>query len=279
MWPSSYSLRPLAALSCAALLSGCASTLSVDEERDLGAELDAEVRSEVILEPDPVVVKYVQKIGNEIVRAAPPQPYQFRFKVVDDDEINAFAGPAGYVYVHTAILKKARNVSEVAGVVAHEIGHVVMRHVAQNYNRAQNANRLKEAGVVATTLLMPAGAVANLANLGGGLAAMAYVNSFGREAEREADAFAVETLPKAGYDPEGLVTFFQTIQREYGNSDLSFLESHPAPSDRIEAASKLIQAESLPPELREDDGGELEIIQRRIELLEQERAHYRKLQH
>jgi len=87
MWPSCYSLRFWGAFSCAALLLGCASTLSVDEERDLGAELDAEVRSEVILEPDPVVVKYVQKIGNEIVRAAPPQPYQFHFKVVDDDEI------------------------------------------------------------------------------------------------------------------------------------------------------------------------------------------------
>ena len=191
MWPSCYSQRPWAVLSCAVLLLGCASALSVDEERDLGAELDTEIRSEVILEPDPVVVRYVQKIGNEIVRGAPPQPYRFRFMVVDDDEINAFAGPAGYVYVHTAILKKARDVSEVAGVVAHEIGHVVMRHVAQNYTRAQNANRLKEAGVVATTLLMPVGAVANLANLGGGLVALAYVNSFGREAEREADAFAV----------------------------------------------------------------------------------------
>jgi len=220
----------------------------------------------------------VQKIGNEIVRAAPPQPYQFRFKVVDDDEINAYAGPAGYIYVHTAILKKARNVTEVAGVVAHEVGHVVKRHVAQNYTRAQNANRLKEVGVAATALVA-GGPVANLANLGGGLAAMAYVNSFGREAEREADAFAVEVLPKAGYDPEGLVTFFQTIQREYGDQGSLFLESHPAPSDRIEAATKLIAAQSLPADLREDDGGELEIIQRRIQLLEQERSHYRRARH
>jgi predicted Zn-dependent protease len=246
----------------------------VDEERSLGAELDAEVRSQVILEPDPVVVRYVQQIGNQIVRAAPAQPYPFHFKVVDDDEINAFAGPAGYVYVHTAILKKARNVSEVAGVVAHEVGHVVRRHIAQNYNRAKNANMLKEAGVVAAALAV-GGPVANLANLGGGLAAMAYVNSFSREAESEADAFAVEVLPKAGYDPHGLVTFFQTIQREYGDGGLSFLESHPAASDRIEATTRRIETESLPPDLREDDGGELEIIQRRLQLLAQERAHRR----
>jgi len=69
------------------------------------------------------------------------------------------------------------------------------------------------------------------------------------------------------------VTFFRTIQREYGNSHLSFLEDHPAPSDRIDAATQQIQGESLPPDLREDDGGELEIIQRRLQLLEQERAH------
>ena len=273
MWPSCYSPRSWVAISCAALVLGCATTLSLEEERDLGAEFDAELRSELVLEPDLLVVRYVQEIGKTIVRAAPPSPYQFRFMVVDDDEINAFAAPAGYVYIHTAILKKARNVSEVAGVVAHEIGHVVLRHVAQNYARAQNANRLKEAGAVATTLLMPAGAVANLANLGGGLAALAYVNSFGRAAEREADSFAVEVLPRAGYDPEGLVTFFRTIQREYGNSHLSFLEDHPAPSDRIDAATQQIQGESLPPDLREDDGGELEIIQRRLQLLEQERAH------
>jgi predicted Zn-dependent protease len=273
MWPSCYSLRFWAAIACAVLVLGCATTLSPEEERNLGAELDAELRSELVLEPDLLVVRYVQEIGKTIVRAAPPSPYQFRFMVVDDDEINAFAAPAGYVYIHTAILKKARNVSEVAGVVAHEIGHVVMRHVAQNYARAQNANRLKEAGAVATTLLVPAGPVASLANLGGGLAALAYVNSFGREAEREADSFAVEVLPRAGYDPEGLVTFFRTIQREYGNSHLSFLEDHPAPSDRIDAATQQIQGESLPPDLREDDGGELEIIQRRLQLLEQERAH------
>ena len=279
MWPSCYSPRSWVAISCAALVLGCATTLSLEEERDLGAEFDAELRSELVLEPDLLVVRYVQNIGKEIVRAAPASPYQFRFLVVDDDEINAFAAPAGYVYIHTAILKKARNVSEVAGVVAHEIGHVVMRHVAQNYARAQNANRLKEAGAVATTLLVPAGPVASLANLGGGLAALAYVNSFGRAAEREADSFAVEVLPRAGYDPEGLVTFFRTIQREYGNSHLSFLEDHPAPSDRIDAATQQIQGESLPPDLREDDGGELEIIQRRLQLLEQERAHRAKRSH
>ncbi len=271
MWPSCSRPSAIGALLLAALLAGCATApLSVDEERQLGADLDRQVRSETTLVRDPVIQAYVERIGNEIVRAAPPQPYAYRFKVVDDDEINAFAGPAGYVYIHTAILKKARNVSEVAGVIAHEVGHVALRHVAQNYNRAKNTDLVYKAGVLATAVLA-GGAAANLASLGGGLAAMAYVNSFGREAEAQADAFAVEVLPKAGYDPEGLVTFFQTIQRQYGDGGLSFLESHPAPSDRIEETSRLIASEDLPPDLRVDDGGQLEIIQRRLQLLQRAR--------
>jgi predicted Zn-dependent protease len=271
MRPSCSRPSAAGALLLAALLAGCATApLSVDEERQLGADLDRQVRSETTLVRDPVIQAYVERIGNDIVRAAPPQPYSYRFKVVDDDEINAFAGPAGYVYIHTAILKKARNVSEVAGVIAHEVGHVALRHVAQNYNRAKNTDLVYKAGVLATAVLA-GGAAANLASLGGGVAAMAYVNSFGREAEEQADAFAVEVLPKAGYDPEGLVTFFQTIQRQYGDGGLSFLESHPAPSDRIEATSRLIASEDLPPDLRVDDGGQLEIIQRRLQLLQRAR--------
>ena len=106
-------------------------------------------------------------------------------------------------------------------------------------------------------------------NLGTGLAAMAYLNSFGREAEMEADAFAVKVLPKAGYDPNGLVTFFQTLTHEAQGRPQApgFLSSHPATADRIEFTQAAIDA--LPPTagLRVNDGGKLEIVQRRIQLL------------
>jgi predicted Zn-dependent protease len=140
------------------LLGGCATPLSVGEERKLGAELDREVRRDSLLVRDEVILGYVERIGREIVAAAGPGAYEYRFRVVDDPEINAFAGPAGYVYVHTAILLKARNVSEVAGVLAHEIGHVALRHVAENYNRARNTGLLYQAGVVAAAVLAGSGA-------------------------------------------------------------------------------------------------------------------------
>ena len=108
---------------------------------------------------------------------------------------------------------------------------------------------------------------AGAANLGGVLAGTAYLNKFGRDAERESDTFAVEVMPKAGYDPIGLVTFFKTLRSETGSGGASFLSSHPATDDRIEETRLLIAA--LPPrsDLRVDDSGRFEIIQRRIRLL------------
>lgn len=274
--------RAIAAAGLAASLgvllgaTGCATPLSVQEERQLGSELDREVRREAVLVRDEVIQAYVERIGQEIVRAMGPTPYAYRFQVIADDEINAFAGPAGWVYVNTGILENARNVSEVAGVVAHEVGHVALRHIANNYNRQRTTGLVYQAGVLAAAMV-GGSAAAGLANLGGGLAAMAYVNSFGREAEREADAFAVEVLPKAGYDPEGLVTFFETLRNETGGgSGADFLSSHPATTDRIEATTALLRAEPLPPDLRVDDGGQLEIIQRRIRLLQSQRRDRRR---
>jgi predicted Zn-dependent protease len=115
-------------------------------------------------------------------------------------------------------------------------------------------------------------AAATVAQLGGGLAGVAYLNSFGREAELEADAFAVEALPRAGYDPTGLVSFFQTLQGESGGTPSDFLSSHPATADR--AAAVRAEIDALPPTqgLRVDDNGRLEIIQRRIELVMGHRA-------
>ncbi len=156
--------------------------------------------------------------------------------------------------------------SELAGVMAHEVGHVAKRHIAQNYNRQRNTGLLHQA-VVLGAGMAGGGNVAGAANLVGGLAGMAYLNTFTREAEAEADAFAVDVMPTAGYDPQGLVSFFQTLKEEGGPSVPEFLSSHPTSQSRIDATSARIRQTPIPPGLRADDGGRLEIIQRRIELL------------
>jgi predicted Zn-dependent protease len=253
------------------LVVGCG-TLTVQEEQALGRQMAGEIRRGLVFLPDRVVERYVRDIGESILRAAGPQPFEYRFYVVEDEDINAFAAPAGHVYVHTQTILAARNASELAGVIAHEIGHVALRHIAQNYNRQRNTGIGYQAAVLAAAVL-GGGAAATAAQLGGGLAAMAYLNSFGREAEMEADVFAVDTLPRAGYDPNGLVTFFETLAQEAGGGHSDFLSSHPATADRAAAARARIAAQPPAQGLVVDDNGRLEIIQRRIELVMGDRSH------
>jgi predicted Zn-dependent protease len=254
-----------AGLALALGLPACA-PLSIPEEQQLGREMSRELRGQLVFVRDPIVNDYVQDLGEEILTAAGRQPFQYHFYVVEDEELNAFAAPAGHIYVHTGTILAARNASELAGVIAHEIGHVAHRHVANNYNRQRNTGILYQTGVLAAWLF-GGGLGASAAQLGGGLAATAYLNQFGREAEMQADAFAVDAMPRANWDPNGLVTFFETLQAEGGPNVPTFLSSHPATEERISAARERIAELSPGGSLRVDDGGKLEIIQRRIEIL------------
>jgi predicted Zn-dependent protease len=254
-----------AALSSALALSLGCGTLSIPEERALGEQVNREVRAEARLVKDRVVWDYVREIGHRIVAASGSQPFTYSFYVVEDDAINAFALPGGYIYIHSETILAARNVAELAGVIAHEVGHVALRHVAKNYRRQQGVGSLYRIGVYAASLL-GGGLAGSAANLGGGLAAAAYLNSYGRDAEREADAFAVEVMPRAGYDPEGLVTFFKTMLSESGGQPPAWLSSHPTTVERIEKTQRMIEETPLPVGLRIHDD-RLPQIQRRIRRL------------
>jgi predicted Zn-dependent protease len=257
--------RAALTLALTALALGCG-TMSVRDERSLGEEFEREARSHFTFLRDRLVRDYVRRIGDSVVEASAPHPFDYTFDVIEDEEINAFAGPGGHIYIHTGTILNSRNVSELAGVIAHEIGHVARRHIAHNYNRQRNTGLAHQAAVVVTSIL--AGSAAGGAvNLFGGLAGMAYVNTFTREAEEEADQFAIEMLPKAGYDPKGMVSFFETMKAEGEVNVPGFLRSHPTTDDRIQAAAAQIRADALPPHLKVHDRGRLEIIQRRIRLL------------
>ncbi|HVN38469.1 MAG TPA: M48 family metallopeptidase [Myxococcota bacterium] len=273
--PGRAARSALAAAALAALLAlpGCGS-LSVQEEQQLGAEMARDARKHLDFVREQVVVGYVEQIGRGLVKAAGPQPFTYHFHVVEDPEVNAFAAPAGYVYVNTGTILAAANASELAGVIAHEVGHVALRHIANNYNKQRGAGILYQLGAVAASIFVP-GPGAAAAQLGGQLAAMGVLNSFSRQAESEADAFAVKVMPVAGWNPEGLVSFFKTLQQQTkgGGRPPEFLSSHPATESRIEATSALIREAKLPEDLRESDGGKLEIIQRRIQILTGHASH------
>lgn len=266
MSPTSCSRRGRAAIAGLLVLAVGCGTLSVSDERKLGEKVERDLRGELQFVRDRVVVDYVDRIGEEIVRASGPQPFRFHFYVVEDEDINAFALPAGYIYIHTGTVLKAANVSELAGVIAHEVGHVAHRHVAENYNKQRAASVGHQILVIGAGILWGR-AGAELANLGGGLAAIAVLNTFTREAERDADAFAVGVLPNAGYDPHGLLTFFETLRQEGGPRPPKFLSSHPPTEERIAATTAALRSWKPRPGLRVDDNGRLEIIQSRVRLL------------
>jgi predicted Zn-dependent protease len=262
--------RRTAALLAAALLAPGCSAITVSEEQQLGYQFEQQARREMPFLRDRLVASYLSEMGQGLVEAAGPQPFAYHFYVVDSDEINAFAGPAGHIYVHTETILRSDDASELAGVLAHEVGHVALRHIAENYNR-QRGTKLGQNLLVLGAAVLGGGAVANATAFGSNLAAMSYLNSFGRDAERESDDFAVEVMAKAGWDPNGLVSFFEMLLQEPHANVPTFLSSHPATDDRIEDTREAIAELPSTAGLRRDDGGKFEIVKRRVELLARRR--------
>ncbi len=255
--------RRLGFVALAITLAACG-TPSIEDEETLGRRAVAEVRQNVLVLHDDVVESYVDAIGQTLVHGAGPQPYEYTFTVVQDEELNAFATFGGNIFVHTGMILRVRNVSELAGVLGHEIGHVVHRHMADNYRRAKQAGMLRNAAVIGSAIggINP-GAVDLLTQFG----TIGLLNTFTREAETQADEFAVELLPRAGYDPDGIVSMFETLTANKQRRPAKFFSSHPASEDRTNATKALIAAKTLPPNLKSDDNGKLEIIQHRVRLL------------
>jgi len=257
------------ALAACLLTSTACGTISVKEEKQLGHQVQRQVREQFTLMRDRVVVNYVRTMGEDLIKAARPSPFEFRFYVVEDESLNAFAVPGGAIYVHTGLILRTKNAAELNGVVAHEIGHVTARHVAKFYNRGRNT------GIVAQILMFAIAFLTGNPNLAQGgqfltdMAATAYLAQYRREDEEEADALGVETLVRGGWDPNAMVSMFETLMEESsGGMRLpQFLLSHPASAQRITSTRKLISSYGSLPPLRLDDGGRLEIIQQRIRLI------------
>jgi predicted Zn-dependent protease len=257
------------ALAACLLTSTACGTLSVKDEKQLGHQVQRQVREQFTLMRDRVVVNYVRTMGEDLIKAARPSPFEFRFYVVEDESLNAFAVPGGAIYVHTGLILRTKNAAELNGVIAHEIGHVTARHVAKFYSRGRNT------GIVANIVMFAIAFLTGNPNLAQGgqfltdMAATAYLAQYKREDEEEADVLGVETLVRGGWDPNAMVSMFETLMEESsGGMRLpQFLLSHPASAQRIKSTRALIASYGSLPPLRLDDGGRLEIIQQRIRLI------------
>jgi predicted Zn-dependent protease len=259
--------RTILALYLVAASASCG-TLSVEEEKALGHQAQRAVRQQTTLMRDRAVVNYIRQLGAEIVAAARPTPFDVRWYVVEDEELNAFAIPGGSIYVNTGLIAKVNHADELVGVLAHELGHVTGRHVAQNVRRQRNTGLIATIFTFVVAILTGNPYLANAGDLVSQIAGIAYLNTFTRDFEREADALAIETLVKAGWNPEGMPRLFETMKKESGGGGgPQFLMSHPATDERIQNAKAAIA--KLPPGQpgRTDDKGQLKLIQRRLELI------------
>jgi predicted Zn-dependent protease len=205
MWVSALFLV-LAACASSGVNQGDFNVVSIVEEWQLGQQLESDLARELVLVDDPIIVGYINEVGNRLVRQTEMAGLPWEFHVVRNDEINAFNIPGGHVYVHTGLIKAARNSSELVGVMAHEVGHGVARHSTEQLTRAYGLN------IVAGILLGsdPAAYQQILAQILG----TGAIASFSRDAEREADGLAVSYLYEAGYDPRGFVNFFEVLMEQ-----------------------------------------------------------------
>lgn len=260
-----FGLR-LSLCALALALSACG-TLSVQDEKQMGAQAQAQLRKQLTFVRDPVTVNYVRKFGESLAKAARPSPFEFRFYVVEDETLNAFAIPGGAMYVNTGLMLAVANTAELAGVLSHEMGHVTARHVAQMANRSRNTGFVANIFYMLVAILTGNPYLANAGGLAGNVAGQAYINTYTRDAERESDALAVETMVHAGWNPEALVTMFETLKKESGGfNGPQFLSSHPATDERIENVQRDIAKYPGATSLKLDDG-KLPIIQERLRLI------------
>ncbi|MBI5015978.1 MAG: M48 family metalloprotease [Deltaproteobacteria bacterium] len=251
--------RPLAASFLASLLlfstacvprsaGGSSGLLSRADERELGRKVLDEVRREFRVLDDPYLADYLTGIGRRLESVAGPQPFEIDFHVVGDSRINAFAVPGGHIFVTSQTILVSNDESELAGVVAHEMGHVEGRHIAYQMKAGARANLAALAAVLAGAFLTrnpQAGAAIATFGLA---AAQTQMLQYSRTDEEDADRRAVRTLNAAGYDGWGLVRFMETIQRQSPAPEgvPAYLFTHPLPENRARYLADALPAKKPP---------------------------------
>jgi len=212
-------------------------TFSDEEEMSMGRQAADEVEKKYKILSDPEIESYVQEIGSRLAATSRRPTLDYHFKVVDTSAVNAFSLPGGYVYVDRGLLDFVASESELAGVIGHEVGHVVAYHSMNDVARRWLVDRLvyegQKAGLVSDQQIHDM-----LQQYGG--AALLFVNrKFNREEENEADLLGLYNTERAGWDPNGLVTFLNRLTAFGADRDIVklLLRRHPLPEERVETLS------------------------------------------
>ena len=234
---------------------------SVQDDVQLGRRAAQEVEQQFPLMRDSQVQNYVERVGRRLVSAIPSQfqhpEFQYNFRVVNARDINAFALPGGPMFVNRGMIEAARTEGEMAGVMAHEISHVALRHGTAQATKGQKYGLLAGIAGIAGTIL-GGSQVGQLAQAPFAV----YLLKFSREYETEADVLGAQILARAGYDPRDLANMFRTIEQQGGGGGGGFLSDHPSPSDRYARINR--EAQMLQVSAGARDSREFQSIQQRL---------------
>lgn len=240
--------RSLAALGLALALGVSACGVSQQQEVQIGQQESAQIQQQLPLVQDAVINQYVTSLGNQIAQHTSRADLQWQFYVVNTDVVNAFALPGGIVYVNRGVLERADKMDELAGVIGHEIEHVVRRHSVKQMEQMQGANVGVALACTLTNICSNQAAAAAI-NIGG----TAVFAKFSREDEVQADEGGFQNVINAGISPEGMLSFFQKLlaeEQQGGNSAVSsWFSDHPGTQDRIADIQRML-AQVPPSQLR-----------------------------
>jgi hypothetical protein len=212
---------------------------SIEEEIKVGQQGSAEVDKTMPLLPlDHPITKYIQKLGGQLTAFAPGYKYPYKFRVVREKEINAFAMPGGPIYVNLGLIQAA-NESELAGVMGHELSHIAMRHSTRQASKQMKA-QLPLAILSGALGVGVGGWVASLAQMGISFTAGSVFMKYSRDSEKEADLVGSQIMYDAGYNPQGMVTFFNMLKAQGASGGPSMFASHPDPGNRAQTVANFI---------------------------------------
>jgi predicted Zn-dependent protease len=208
--------------------------ISVNDEIELGRQTQAQVRSETPSVNDSAVSGYLSGVFGQLARRATGPRYPYSVSIANYAEVNAFSLPGGPVWIHRGSIEAAQNESQLAGVLAHEIGHIERRHVAQ-----QISKQMVTGGLLALLgRVLPNDRAGKIGEIAAGLTAQTVMLKFSRSDESEADREGTRMLQAAGWDARGLADFLQVLRSKEGGDPSSvgvFLSNHPAPGERAAA--------------------------------------------
>ena len=238
---------------------------SPQQDVEVGQKSAEQADHQLALVRDSQVLEYVNHLGRYLAGYAPWQPegtqYDWTFKVVNSPDINAFALPGGFVYVNRGAIEAAQDEAQIAGVIAHEEGHVMMRHGTHQASEMM----LAQAPLSVVSGLLGNGVGGALARIGIGFGANSVFLHNSRSAESQADQLGTYLLYHAGYDPHAMAQFFGIIQQKYPQQTLQFFSDHPNPPNRIRAVDQEIPSLGPPRSDWKTDSPQFQAVKRRLQ--------------